>query len=203
MTLGQLAIKHGTDKSSKYHNYAVIYESYFKHLQHEPILFVECGIGGYENPNAGGQSLRMWREWFTKAKIMGTDINAKKFKIENVLTVQCSQDNEQVMPVVCQDATIFIDDASHVNPLTIKTFELVWPVLAPGAFYVIEDIESSWCDAEGWAKGCSDITDMTTKTSVNLCRELINNLNYKYTKAPDIGIESIHFHKNVVIIKKK
>lgn len=202
MTLDQLALKHGTDKSSKHHSYAVIYEYYFKHLQHEPILFVECGIGGYENPNAGGQSLRMWREWFTKAMITGIDLFPKSITVPGIMITAASQDSEN-MARICKNANIFIDDASHVNPLTIKTFELVWPVLAPGAFYVIEDIESSWCDAEWWAKGCSDITDMTAKTSVNLCRELINNLNYKYTKSPDFGIESIHFHHNVVIIKKK
>lgn len=203
MTLDALALKHGTDKSSAHHNYAVIYEQYFKHLQHEPILFVTAGIGGYENTNIGGHCLRMWREWFTKARIIGIDLYKKSFAIPGVEIMQCSQDNEY-MSEICRGANIFIDDASHRNPLTLKTFDLVWPVLAPSAFYVIEDVESSWCTADGWAQGCSDPYDYNAKTAFNLAVHLANGIQYSHKELESRkDVESVHFHKNVVIIKKK
>jgi hypothetical protein len=37
-----------------------------------------------------------------------------------------------------------IDDGSHVNELTIKTFEYVFPKLQAGSIYVIEDTHSCY-----------------------------------------------------------
>lgn len=45
--LDQLAIKHGTDKSSLHHDYCDIYERLFLHLKDENIVFIEAGVGGY------------------------------------------------------------------------------------------------------------------------------------------------------------
>ena len=204
-TLDELAIKHGTDKSSLHHNYCHIYEQYFKHLQHEHIKFAEVGFGGYEYPDRGGQGLRMWREWFTKAEIICVDLFFKINPVPGTEFIQLSQDNEEIAGI-CKGASVFIDDGSHINPLTIRTFELVWPVLAPGAFYVIEDIESSWCPADGWAKGCSDPYNYEAPTAKNLGVELISAINAQYV--PNFAhlykdIQSVHFHKNVIIIKKR
>lgn len=208
MTLDGLAVKYGTDKSSLHHNYAVIYEHYFKHLQHEPILFVECGIGGYDYPDRGGESARMWREWFTKARIHVTDIAPKLFDIDGVSMWQLSQ-NDPDMKGHCRGANIFIDDASHINPLTIETFEIVWPVLAPGAFYCIEDIETSWCPVDGWAKGCAHPYRWDSPSAINFCKDLISELNSQYSRAYQLDaacrkdIKAMHFYKNLVIIEKQ
>src|SRR3712207_9439246 len=37
-----------------------------------PILF-EIGIGGYDDPNWGGASLRVWRDFFQRGDIHGLD----------------------------------------------------------------------------------------------------------------------------------
>lgn len=200
-TLDDLAIRTGTDKSSAHHNYAVIYEQYFKHLQHESILFIECGIGGYEYPERGGEGLRMWREWFTKARIIGIDIHKKDFAIPGVEIIQCSQDNEY-MSEICEGANVFIDDGGHTSPLVTKTFGLVWPVLAAGGIYVIEDIETSYGSYGNWADA-APLNDYNYPTGINLCRSIIDHVNCKYSGAHDMQVESVHFHKNVVIIKKK
>jgi hypothetical protein len=207
MTLDELAIKHKTDKSSLHHNYAVIYEKYFEPLRHEKITLAECGIGGYEFPDRGGESLRMWREYFSAAYIAGFDLHPKTFKIDGVLLFEYDQCSD-AMARLCQGANIFIDDASHINPLSIKTFDLIWPVIAPGGYYVIEDTESSYCPADGWAKGCADPYNLNADTVMNLCLRLAISINRKYFSTSygcyyPRDVEFVHFYQNIVIIKKK
>jgi len=67
--LADLARQYGTDKVPK----CPIYERYFEILRDKDINFLEIGIGGYDNPNAGGESLRMWKAYFAKAHIYGLD----------------------------------------------------------------------------------------------------------------------------------
>ena len=61
--LSQLAIKHGTDKWG-HHFYTDKYEDILKHLKEAEIKLLEIGVGGYEFPDRGGGSLRMWKEYF-------------------------------------------------------------------------------------------------------------------------------------------
>ena len=53
-TLTDLAIQHQTDKWSS-HYYTPHYEHHFKHLRDEPVNLLEIGVGGYQDPNAGGK----------------------------------------------------------------------------------------------------------------------------------------------------
>ena len=52
------------------HNYIPIYQDYFKPIRKEKLKFFEIGIGGYEDSHAGGESLRMWSEYFPNSQIM-------------------------------------------------------------------------------------------------------------------------------------
>ena len=76
--LSLLAIQHGTDKAAD-HWYTPHYDQRFNGLREEPVHLLEIGIGGYKDPEIGGESLRMWRDYFTHpdAVIVGLDIYAK------------------------------------------------------------------------------------------------------------------------------
>lgn len=208
MTLDEIAIKTGTDKSSKHHNYCHTYESYFAPLRNKQFTFIEAGIGGYEYKDRGGQSLLMWQQFFPHANIVGIDlydksgINAGRAKI-----YKGSQDNAEFLKSVIEkegSPLIFIDDASHINDLCLKTFEIVFPLLPPQAIYVVEDIETSFSSAD-WCRGTDDYNDFQFPSSVNLGRKLINDVNAKFigNYTTQHQIESIHFHQNLLIIKKK
>ena len=41
---------------------------------------------------------------------------------------------------------LIVDDARHDGPKTAATFALLWPLVSPGGYYVIED----WMVALGW-----------------------------------------------------
>jgi hypothetical protein len=102
---------------------------------------------------------------------------------------------------------IIIDDASHINKLTIQSFMILFPLLAPGGIYVVEDIESSWAPAGSWADGCSDAYDFQANTTINFFRRLLNEINAQYiphfSSCGWNDIESIHFYKNMIFIFKK
>lgn len=210
MTLDQLAIKYDSDKSSLHHNYCPIYEHYFGHLKEEFFTLLELGIGGYDHPNRGGASLRMWYEYFPNAKIMGIDLHEKRgLDNDRIKIFKCSQDSYLGLRLIIDPTiipSIIIDDASHINPLTIRSFEILWPLLAPGGIYVVEDIESSWCAADAWAQGCDDYKNNDYPSTINFFRQLCNDVNAQYIPHYVQGysdIESIHFHKNLIVVIKK
>jgi hypothetical protein len=48
------AIQHQTDKWSSHYD-TPHYEHHFKHLRDEPVNLLEIGVGGYQDPHAGGK----------------------------------------------------------------------------------------------------------------------------------------------------
>lgn len=209
MNLTELALKHGSDKAG-HHNYTPIYEKYFAPFRDQPITLLELGIGGYEYTDRGGASLKMWYDYFQQGKIIGIDIHPKHGLDNNrTRTYYGSQTDSTFLKNVINahgEPNIIIDDASHINKLTIESFIILFPRLAQGGIYVVEDIESSWAPAGSWADGCSDPNNFNARTTVNFFRALINEINYQYIPGyVNIGImvESIHFYKNIIFILKK
>jgi hypothetical protein len=134
--LSKLALKYGTDKFKR-HNYTEIYFDLFKNLKNEKIKLLELGI-------LNGDSLRMWREWFSNADITGVDIEIKDVKpIENVNIIKS---NTQTIDI-CKDLNyqefdIIIDDADHHPYQQLLTLWNTWPLLKKGGIYIIEDVQN-------------------------------------------------------------
>lgn len=148
--LHQLAAKYGTDKGDGNHtvngrNYLHVYDRYLPAHRETAVVVVEVGI-------LGGASLRMWRDYFTAAKIWGLDNNpASMFAEDRIATVLGSQDDPaalaQIAPGCLLD--VVIDDASHWNDLTLATFAGLWPRVRPGGLYFIEDLSCSYGEFKG------------------------------------------------------
>lgn len=207
MTLDQLGQKSGTDKSSKHHGYLEHYERHLSSLQNEGIVLIECGVGGYAYPDRGGQSLRMWRSFFSIGRIVGFDLHDKSgINIPGVEIYQGSQDDETFLAALVGKVgrpDVFIDDGSHVCPLTMKTFQIMFPMVKPGGWVIIEDTEGSFAD--GWSAGTNDYSDYNFPHPVNLVRWLMNDINAKYIPGftPQYQISELHIYANIVFIKKK
>ncbi|MGA8233728.1 MAG: hypothetical protein WB795_19795 [Candidatus Acidiferrales bacterium] len=71
--LNRLASSLGTDKWGE-HWYTQYYQRYFEPLKNKRLNVLVIGIGGYDAPDAGGKSLRMWKAYFRKSQINGSDI---------------------------------------------------------------------------------------------------------------------------------
>jgi hypothetical protein len=207
-TLDEIAIKYQTDKASTHHGYTKYYQRHFEELRHDRVLLIELGYGGYDYPDRGGAGARMWLEYFTTADVISIDVH-KKINIPKTSRFefwQYSQDDEGLSRILRERTNlphIIIDDASHICDLTLKTFEILFPVLRSGGWYVIEDTETSFWD--GWSKGTLYYNDFNFSHPVNLGRRLINDVNAKYIPnyTPSYKIDEIHFYQNIIFIKKK
>jgi len=153
-TLEELANKHNTDKGYK-HRYISTYNKYFNKFRDKEINLLELGI-------SQGSSLLMWREFFTKARIMGLDIfegdhyegKVEKIKkklhdngIEFVVGSQTDLDviNEINERFNYKRFDIIIDDASHRPYDQQISMIFLMPWLKDGGYYVIEDLDYK-CD---------------------------------------------------------
>src|SRR5687768_5382050 len=79
--LTRLAQIYKTDKGWN-HNYMPVYQQWFAALRHQPVRLLEIGVGGYDKPRLGGDSLRLWKSYLWKGIITGIDIYDKSTLIE-------------------------------------------------------------------------------------------------------------------------
>jgi hypothetical protein len=209
MTLDALALQHRTDKGSSGHNYCEIYERYLEHLRDVNIKLLELGVGGYQYKDRGGESLRMWHDYFSQARIVAVDVYDKNdLGLDRVEVYKGSQDDPKFLTKLIQDIgqpDVIVDDASHVCKLTIASFEILFPLLKAGGLYICEDIHTSF-----WLQDYGGDPDPKGKgTTIQFFQELTAQLSFdtlveEYRRPAYAGqIEFIHFYRNLVIVKKR
>src|SRR5262245_40258460 len=145
--LTQLANRYGSDKGTRAfgrHCYTRIYHQLFAHLRHRPITVLEIGLRHpFEHRNAATPSLRMWRDYFSCARLIGFDIDDfSSVSLSNCRILQgdmsSREDLSQLFALGPFD--IVIDDASHASAHQQVALACLFPHVAPGGFYVIEDL---------------------------------------------------------------
>lgn len=206
--LTELAKKHASDKWGS-HFYTPHYHAFFQHLRQEPIRLLEIGVGGYKDPNKGGESLRMWKEYFPNAQIVAIDIYDKKaIEEERIRIYQGSQVDMDFLEEINREAgpfDIIIDDGSHINSHIIETFKALFPKLRQDGIYVVEDIQTSY-----WENFGGDSFNLKRKrTAMNYFKQLLDSLNYEEIDNPwfkpgyfDRNIVGMSFFHNMVFIQK-
>lgn len=129
----------GKEGVAKPKEYLDLYARYFSELTAQELAILELGI--FE-----GASLEYFAEMFPKSRIIGVDIKAcpRKFSTDRIKAYQGSQDDAKLFDRIMQDNgikqfDIIIDDCSHIGGLTLDSFTILFPVLRPDGFYIIED----------------------------------------------------------------
>lgn len=210
MSLDQLGVKYDTDKASHHHNYLGVYESYLAPYRYDPVSLIEIGVGGYKYPDRGGQSLRMWHDYFKDGKIIGIDVFDKEGIINNRTEFwKGSQTDKGLFEAILKreaDAPVrvVIDDASHNNRMTIQTFENIFPMLTSGDLYFIEDVHTSyWQDEEFEGKAWPGEPVSTMWYFGHLTHQM-NSEHFAEKHRNEFAgmIEFIHFYKEMIVIKK-
>lgn len=223
-TFAELAVKHGTDKNREEkalvtrqgttmevggHLYAPHYDFHFQPLRDRDITLFEIGVGGFDDRQAGGESLRMWKEYFLKAQIISLDYYDKTALQEDRIRIyQGSQDDPNILHKIHKehgDFDIIIDDGSHLCQHVIASFKILFPLLKIGGMYVVEDLETSYWKVTGGSS-----TDLnTTKSSMGFFKSLLDGLNHVEFELPgymptyfDKHIVSMTFYHNMVVIYK-
>ncbi len=152
LNLTDLADKYGSDKGSTKHRYTELYNMLFQPFRRRAITLLEMGlqIGGPEHgkdatrETTDAPSVRIWLEFFEKAQIIGLDVSDFSwFKEDRFRFVQCDMGERENIRRAAQDMDrldIIIDDASHASHHQQYAFLELFPKLASGGLYVIEDL---------------------------------------------------------------
>lgn len=206
--LGELATRHGSCKWGA-HWQPTAYERYLTPLQDKPITILEIGVGGHHVAE-GGESLRMWRDYFPRAQIYGLDLYDKRSVEEQRIHIfQGDQGDEGFLAdVVARTGPLdlVIDDGSHVNEHVITAFRFLFPHLADDGLYFIEDLQSSYWPAFGGIM--ADRTD--PRTTTGFLKTLVDGLQHQEFLRPadyqpsylDHNVAGVHIHHLFAVIEK-
>jgi hypothetical protein len=152
MNLTDLADRYGSDKGSIKHRYTELYEMLFRPFRGRAIHFLEMGlqIGGPEHGESADRqttdlpSVRMWLDYFPKARIHGLDVSDFSWFVhERFAFHRCDMDARENIAVTAHglpDFDIIIDDASHASHHQQFGFLELFPKLASGGLYILEDL---------------------------------------------------------------
>jgi len=205
--LSRIAVRHRSDKWGA-HRYAPHYERHLSRFRDRQITFVEIGVGGYHDPDLGGESLRMWKRFFPRALIHGVDITDKSPHHEPRITTwvadQSDPDSLTALAEKLGPFDVIVDDGSHVNDHVVTSFEALFPHLRDGGVYVVEDLQTAYWPAFG---GSPDADD---NTSISFLKGLVDGLNHEEfpfgarpgARATDALISGVHFYHNLAFVER-
>lgn len=142
MTLNDIGLRLNADKSSRFHDYLGFYEKNLPGREFAGRL-LEIGI-------MDGLSMRMWREYYPNAEIVGVDIHDKSHLYNepwdvprSVTMLQIDATDRQAMKKLGR-FDIIIDDGSHMTLEQQVAFLYLYPYqLAKDGVYIIEDLWTS------------------------------------------------------------
>jgi len=185
-TLGDIFLKHKTDKLNRHangHNYSIKYEKLFDDMRHKPVKLFEMGMGTV-NPKiknsmvdhqqlgyTPGASHRSWKEYFDhpQTQIFGGDIDPDTCDGKQFFHVDQTNTTELNTLFTKLDTDnkfdIIIDDGLHTQEASKTMFSQCYKYVKPGGYYIIEDIKIDWAgdhpELEFWShiKNCGEIQD--------------------------------------------
>lgn len=195
-SLNDIGVECGTDKSSRFHNYLEYYDTLLSPLRDKPISLLEIGVDG-------GESIRMWSEYFTNTKstIYGVDVHDKKGDLGRGIFFL----GDATQPNMVFDITqvtgmldIVVDDGSHYSEDQKKSLELWWPNIKPGGLWITEDCHTSW--HYPWTEPNSESFVHYLSKWIDRCME--NGSGHRGVPT-ETDVEEIVFRKSLVVIKKR
>jgi hypothetical protein len=205
-SLDSLAVAFESDKWGDLHWYTQHYERHFARLRDEPVRVLEIGIGGYDDPDRGGASLRMWQRYFRRGLIHGLDIVPKNLTGPRLMTIQGDQADADFLDQLGKDLGPFdvvIDDGSHLNEHVQISFHALFPHVRSGGLYVVEDLQTAYWP--GWGGD----TEAGPGTSMGMLKSFVDGLNQAEVRDPraegsylERNISGISFHHNIAFVEK-
>ena len=162
--LSQYSEQFGSDKGATskdslsplpwaYHNYTDFYALLFDHCRNSIKNVFELGIGtnneyapsSMTNAGSPGASLRMWKEYFPYAEIVGADIDSRiLFQEDRIKTFEVDQTSKNSIKAmwskIINQFDIIVDDGLHEYSANINFFENSFHKLRSSGIYIIEDV---------------------------------------------------------------
>lgn len=180
--LSELANKYASDKgtiapSTGHHgprlHFTTVYNKYMESMRDKELNFLEIGIGS-------GPSLKMWYDYFPKAKIHAIDIvNSSQHNNDRVTTYVADQTKRETLQRVINSAgdfDIIIDDGGHMMGQQQISLGYMFKHLKSGGLYFIEDLHTSFWPHNGFRDLYGqplDINADRSNTTVNVIENYI------------------------------
>ena len=208
--LQYIGITFGTDKSNLNQSfngmtYLDIYHKNFQHLKYKKVKLLELGV-------QGGNSIRTWKRYFRKGLLVGLDFDKSCIQhIEKRVKIYIGDQKDlQLLNLIHKENGLFdiiIDDASHINELSITSFKFLFNKLKKGGSYVIEDLHCSYEDLNLVKDLWNNELIKNKENGVNLknIREDINRFLLDLIKKLDQStgdVMSVKFYNQMVIITR-
>jgi hypothetical protein len=208
--IGRLARRFGSDKWGD-HLYGDHYDRYIAPFRDQRVRVLEIGIGGFGDTSRGGESLSMWKAYFRRGFVVGIDIFDKSSldepRLRTVVADQSEPEDLREVSAAFGPFDLIIDDGSHLSRHVITSFQTLFPLLADGGIYVIEDLHTAYWP--GWNGGREDPADPTTATG--FLKTLVDALHHQdlmpgqslvppRTLADQL--RAMHVHHNIAFLEK-
>lgn len=141
--------RYGGGDSDTNHNYTPVYHDLLGAVREGVKHVLEIGINA-------GSSLRMWKEYFPNAQIIGLDSNADCLvhDEDRIRCIGADQNNPESLccaigqlPANAPKFDLIVDDGSHVREHQITSLRTLLPFLARGGYYIIEDLGTGPIDS--------------------------------------------------------
>ncbi|MEP7173410.1 MAG: class I SAM-dependent methyltransferase [Aestuariivirga sp.] len=188
----------------KWGHYLPIYSRLFAPYQKRttPLRFLEIGV-------SKGGSMQLWRSFFGKdAIIYGIDIDpaCSAFDDEKARIRIGSQADPEFLASVVKEmggVDIVLDDGSHVASDQKASFEALFPLLAEGGLYVVEDLHTSY-----WPRPYNG-GYLRAGTFVEFCKYLIDDMHGWYhdktsiEERPTLDIGCMQVFDSIVAFEKR
>ena len=187
-----LARRYNTDKKFDYHGYTYYYHLFFRGMRQLPLTLLEIGV-------SEGVSMKMWRDYFPNAKIVGMDINPsclqyREDRIDIVIGDQSDDETEVFFGTKYPEGfDIIIDDGGHMMSQQMKSLSTLFWKIKPGGFYVIEDLSTSYpASSGGMYLDCGD------KTTMGMMKGIMDEINMHGTAVgnPDKCLKELEGRTN-------
>jgi SAM-dependent methyltransferase len=184
----------------KWTHYFPIYEAHFARYINRPATFLEIGCGQ-------GGSLQLWKRYLGPlAQIVGIDINesCSAFEEDQIAVRIGDQKDSQFLSEVLEEfgtPNVVLDDGSHMMADITESFRYLYPRIASGGVYMVEDLHTAyWSEFDGGAG--------REGSFIELCKSLIDELNADHTRnqVPLTDFTkstlSMHFYDSVVAFER-
>ena len=190
----------GTERLiDKWHHYIPLYDRYFSHFRGTRVRFLEIGV-------SQGGSLDLWRSYFgEKATIFGIDIDADCARFDGIsgsVRIGSQSDPEFLDDVVSEMSGIdvVLDDGSHRMDHIRETLTHLFPKLARGGTYLIEDLQAAYfAEFGGGIDSDGNFFDELRRYADALHRHY-----HDAEVVPDFAreISGVHMHDSIVVLDK-
>lgn len=204
-SLNDLGLKHKTDKSTITHCYLDNYEKHIAQWRDKEITILEIGV-------AGGASIKMWREYFPKAKVYGID-NNPDCKGEGIFIGD--HNNVKFMAEVMMSigkCDLIIDDGSHVGHDMKTLFLMLFRHgLNPNGLYCVEDTHCLYSEHYNQGSDAFQFFTGLVKHVDVAGRAMTGNQDYAINHGmtdppvPEYSryLKAIHFYPSLYIFERK